>query len=533
MALMGTSRRCVTAALALTFALPLPGQTIRGRVLLSDSTTPALGIVVTAIAEGGAVVGRGLSTASGDYTIRLPLAGRYQLRALRIGFRPTIVDSINVGANETRIQNIMLGRLPVTIAGMIVRNRKSCDLAGSDIDRFVQLWEQARAALAATHLSEQSGNLDMQVLTLGGHIDAVNYFTAVGREWSGSPYADVDTVHAREAIVDRVFAITPAETLLAAGYVRRRENGAVVFDAPSAEMLLSDEFVAQHCFSVGESSREHPDWLGIGFVPQNIRDSIVDIRGVVWLDRSSAELRRIEFEYTNLPAADLRLCDSEPDRNLPVVQGHPVCDGFNNTRDRLGLGGYADLRRLATGEWLIVQWMIRTPPDGAKYRNTKERSRQATRGTSETCYLGKDCREVWSAWPRLVTTTGIVSRVVRGGTEIYRNDSSAALISAAAAKRAGKHPAHLEGVITDSSGRPLANVTVQAGDPGRVAMTDIAGVFHLDQLPGATIVVATRCRGYRSTRFTLPLLPDSTRHLSLRLVADAKTIATSNCTIVK
>ncbi len=504
------SIRVWSVAFGLCFALPLQAQVIRGRVLLPDSTTPVAGVVITAIAASGTEAARALSTSAGTYVLRLPLSGQYSLRALHIGFRPTTIDGVDVGARDTTERTIVVTGLPVSIATVTVRDRGRCDMRARDSETLVQLWGQARAALAAAQLTELDAALELQVVRVSGHMDAITYGTAVGRGTLGTPHIETDTASAEELIVSRAFATTAADTLLQSGYVRRNADGRVVFDAPNAEVLLSDPFAAHHCFSITNGPEQHRDWIGIGFTPQHDVGDVVGIRGTFWLDRSSAELRRIDFDYTNLPNEALRLCEqSRP--------GKPTCSDFNNDRNRLGLGGTMSLERLSSGEWLTDSWTMRLPPDGFTFRKS-HRLRMVNR-QPEACYYGKDCQDVYAGWPRLVTTTGTVTRMLRGRTELYRNDGSTPLVAAAARKRAGARPAHLAGVITHGDGTPLMHAVVQAGAPSRAAFTDSTGAFLIRTLPAVSTTVSVRCRGYSTASFTITLLPDSTRRVTMALEA--------------
>jgi hypothetical protein len=268
----------------MAFAVPLGAQTVRGRVLMPDST-PASGVVVTAVAASGQTAGRSLSSPDGEYAIRLSTPGRYELRALQIGFRPTIVTGIDVGANAERIQNIVLARRPVTLATVEIRD-EGCRISNRDADTFLQLWEQARGALSAARLSEQSGSLDVHLVRINGHVDATSYQrSSRPSAYEVRPYPAIDSLNMREMIVDAAIASTPAETLAKAGYVRRRDSENVVFDMPSAEALLSDDFAEMHCFGIAKPPNEHPEWIGVRFAPRKERKDVVDIRGVVWLDR--------------------------------------------------------------------------------------------------------------------------------------------------------------------------------------------------------------------------------------------------------
>ena len=101
---------------------------------------------------------------------------------------------------------------------------------------------------------------------------------------------------------------------------------------------------------------------------------------------------------------------------------------------------------------------------------------------------------------------------------MYRDSTATSLIAAAAKKRAGQHSARLSGTITNTSGGPLKRAIVQTVAPGRVAVTDSTGRFEISELPSDSITTTVRCRGYQPIRFTLPMLPDSTRHIQLSLV---------------
>ena len=68
-----------------------------------------------------------------------------------------------------------------------------------------------------------------------------------------------------------------------------------------AEVLLSESFVAGHCFHTEPWTRDGRDWVGVGFSPASARRNLVDIEGTLWLDRASAELRLLEYRYANMP----------------------------------------------------------------------------------------------------------------------------------------------------------------------------------------------------------------------------------------
>ena len=88
--------KAVLTVLAAVFALIAcaslaVAQTLRGSVVLPDSVTPVPGAIVVAADARGTTVARALTSAVGEFTLRLPSEGRYALTVLRIGFRPTVL----------------------------------------------------------------------------------------------------------------------------------------------------------------------------------------------------------------------------------------------------------------------------------------------------------------------------------------------------------------------------------------------------------------------------------------------------------
>src|SRR5450631_572268 len=100
-------RRTGSIVAALTAAAAALGaQTVRGIVTLPDSSRAA-GVIVVANDAKGAIAARALTGESGSYELRLPGAGRYDVRVLRIGFRPTVVPAFDLAAGEFKV-------LPIT-----------------------------------------------------------------------------------------------------------------------------------------------------------------------------------------------------------------------------------------------------------------------------------------------------------------------------------------------------------------------------------------------------------------------------------
>ena len=208
-------------------------------------------------------------------------------------------------------------------------------------------------------------------------------------------------------------------------------NGQTYF-GPDGETLLSEEFAGTHCFRLRPPTAGHPGWIGAEFEPSRERDGIVDIAGTAWLDRASAELRVIEFRYTNVPRE--------------VITA--------------GIGGRIEYARLASGEFVLNRWQIRIP------------------GTQETLRRVRDYglierNEVQRVVTYLSVSGGELRGVRVGGEESYRQPAGALDVRLA----------------TTSSVLHPAGTTVAFDGTPYLAVADSAGVAHLERVAPGTYTV--------------------------------------------
>lgn len=315
-----TSMGAAVLVAALTCATGIGAQSVRGSVLQPDSATHAPGVVVVAADERGDVIARTLSTEAGDFDLRVPGAGTYTLRLLRVGFRPTTLAPLSVPADGVSGVRAVLGAEAVLLSAVTVRSDNVCGTTEDTGRVIAQLWEEARTALTATQLSAGSKTLDVDWQVFRFEI-ARRTQRVSGR-----------VVNARSGATDRPFVSASADSLADDGYVIDEERDRT-FRAPDAAALLSGRFAATHCFRIDSPSKSRPQWIGISFRPTIDRDWIRDIEGTLWIDRATSELRLLEFKYTNLPH----------DVDVPEV------------------GGFVEFLRVPTGHWLIARWAIRAP----------------------------------------------------------------------------------------------------------------------------------------------------------------------------
>lgn len=109
--------------------------------------------------------------------------------------------------------------------------------------------------------------------------------------------------HERSGVSARPAATVPPETLRSNGYARRDPDGVTYF-APDATVLLSPEFGGSYCLRLraAEPKDSVPDGLGVAFTAPDGDRNHTDIEGVLWLDRTSGDLVRLDYRYVRMPA---------------------------------------------------------------------------------------------------------------------------------------------------------------------------------------------------------------------------------------
>src|ERR1043166_159641 len=416
-------------------------QAIRGRVLLADGSAPSPGILILGVDGAGNTVARALSSPGGAYYLQLPKAGVYDVRAIRIGYRPGSPQRVTIAGAEVKALDLHIDRLPVELSAVRVLGGDDCLPDCDDAIRFLMLVEQARKALANEHLAQREVPTEYRLVRMRGVVDRKGV------------RADGDSVRYEELLLDRPFELTPVDSLLRVGYVRFDQTGRVRYDVPNPDLLMSEDFLASHCFRLVKGPREYRTWTGVAFWPAMVRDSMADIDGTIWLDGPTGELRRFDFGYMNLRELRATLC-RRPVPNTPTWR-------FCTDRSSLAFatGGYLSFRRMDSGEWVVNELVLRTP-EQRDPRDTTKRS-----ATSSA----------------LTTTHVTVASVKQAGQIVYWDDGLLPAGTPSPAGRAGRRPAALDGLVVDSSGSAIANAVVQIIEPVRVAVTDSVGHFRSEE----------------------------------------------------
>lgn len=323
------SRRRLTAAigvisLALAGGAPLAAQQLRGTVVRADSTTRAAGILVELVAPGGAVVQRALSSARGEFSFTAPDAGTYTARALRVGFRPSLSTPLLLTRGTTTTTTLVLNAVTVSLEAVSIISAERCRLRPDSGQLVARVWNEAVTALQSSRLVAADEPLLAEWITYRRTTDPRDQTVSAQQ------------VRTTRAPTTSVFRSWDPDSLARRGYVIEGADG-LTYHAPDANVLLGDRFAASHCFRLVRAAADSAALIGVAFEPAgdaaSDADDRSDVVGTFWVDRRSAELRALDFHYTNVP-------------ELPPT---------------LRAAGHVEFVHLTTGHWIVSRWWLRMP----------------------------------------------------------------------------------------------------------------------------------------------------------------------------
>jgi hypothetical protein len=313
---------CALAALW-AWALPAVAQTVAGRLTEQETGGPLSAAVVMLLDSAGRQRMAVLSDSTGAFAMRAPAAGRYRVRAEHIGRETVSSDLLPLAAGASVSVRLEAPIAAVLLRPISVEVRSRCELHAVTAETTQKLWEEARKAFRVSVLARKSQPFVLRLFDRD--LDPKNF--RVLRETKGE----------KAGFGGRPFGAAPESLLDSLGYVRNVSEAMDElveqweFWAPDEEVLVSDGFIQHHCLSMQEGGRKHRGLVGIAFEP--VRPLGRDIRGTVWLDARTAELRWVEFRFTNLPWV-------VPDE---------------------AQGGRVDFRKLSSGVLVAHSWTMRMP----------------------------------------------------------------------------------------------------------------------------------------------------------------------------
>jgi hypothetical protein len=406
-------------ALAVTPRDGAAQRILRGTVHDSAQAAPLAGAVVTIADSSGATAARTISDASGRFAITIPPRAS-TLHLIRIGYRPR---SLPMEASSSPLELVM-SHIPPILDVVRVSDRELCP-GSPDRGPAFQYWEQARAGLLAEVVARETNPATATIITYER------------RERLGDGMVRQQTVNSRSGKTKRPFlAPESAPTFARRGYMVEA-GGDRIFSAPDADVLLDESFAATHCFHLQTADAAHTGQIGIAFTPVPDRpDSLVDVAGTLWLDRTNPSLRSFDFRYTNLEPAAARATT----------------------------GGHIEFRSVANGVSFVERWALRLAILGPGPRAVRSSAVSSTRSSR----AGRD-----DLIAQAIQETGgqVLQAAWLDGT-MWRDSSTG-----------------IKGVVTQRDDRPLAHALVTLAGTSDTVETDSRGefVFH-SMVPGKYMV---------------------------------------------
>lgn len=307
-------------------------QVVTGQVKDSGTGAPVSAALVELMRSDSTQVAATLTDSGGRYTIQTTLPGAYSIRVRRLGYSTRSVEQ--VVETRTHRVDIELVSQPVQLEGIVATGRSVCENGPGVGPGTLRLWNLIVDVLDVAQLAQTLDSYRFDLLLY------VRDRTLDGR------HVLVDV--AERSYETGAFVAMPLEKLEDQGYVEPHYGGLLSWYMPDPAVLSSDRFRETHCFRVVE--HEDPGLVGLGFDPtpqrsddrpderndsyeQLFGDDVVEVRGVLWVDRVTGALSHLEYDYVGI-------------RDSAV--------------DALA-GGSAYFEQLSGGLWIVRQWLLRMP----------------------------------------------------------------------------------------------------------------------------------------------------------------------------
>ena len=328
----------VVVALGILGAPRLAGQVVRGTVVEDESRRRVAGALVQLLTLGDTIRASAVSGESGRFALSVVPPGRYRLRMLRIGYRAWTSEAFPLAAAQTLDDTIAVPAIPVVLDEIVVHSDNPCRGSPAEDRQMALLWDEVRKSLGVSE---------------GSTGELLAFHTQRSR-WFVDPYSHVSDERRWDALDEGRWPITSLapESLAVAGFVMPQDSAlGPIYYGPDAAVFFSEGFLRTHCFRLVAPPRESPGMLGLGFEPVKGR-RVPDIQGVLWLDRETSALHRLEYRYT----------------------------GLWNWVPTGRAGGSVDFDLLSSGQLVIVGWELRAPMASTQpYAPTDGRRDETTR----------------------------------------------------------------------------------------------------------------------------------------------------------
>ena len=327
-------------------ALPLqaqePGVRLSGMLLTEGSGAPVEGAHVALVTLGDTILGETFSDERGAFSLSLPPPGVYYFRVGRIGYQSWASDTLHIAStSESRTLSFDVPVQPIPLAELLVSEEGVCPTTPDERKRAFDLYEAVLPILRSVSSTADIGALQMRLIR-----------PVVAWRRGGLRYVrDTTTVY-----VEKSLHTASPEQLETYGYAEAVDDSTTTFYAPDGDALASPGFLATHCLrpiESGDGSR-----VGLGFEPKPGR-TVVDVRGVLWIDESNRVPQELEFKYTSLRTFIRQ--HLEPAHRADV-QSRYVRPRFHPLEiDESDFGGFLHFEPIVRNRWLIRRWKIVRP----------------------------------------------------------------------------------------------------------------------------------------------------------------------------
>ncbi|TVP46556.1 MAG: carboxypeptidase regulatory-like domain-containing protein [Gemmatimonadales bacterium] len=301
----------------LMLAAPASGQ-VAGTVVERERGAPVPGAIVRLLGPSGENLGRAITSADGSFRLGVRSAGTFTVRLERIGYATVDTALVISDPNVAVSLNLIARTDAIRLDTIQTRSAPRCGPGSSNLDAVI-LWNEARKALEIAEDVREGEALSMTGFTY------LREYDRRGRRVVAEERTEPRAVTG-PAFVTR----TPSE-LSRRGFVVA-EGDSTLLIGPTAEVLLSDEFLAGHCFQVQRRGAPSRGMIGLAFQPVP-EAGLPGIAGVLWLEESSGALHLLDFVFRN--------------HDLPGP-----ADEYR---------GSAAFARSEAGLWYVSRWALRSP----------------------------------------------------------------------------------------------------------------------------------------------------------------------------
>lgn len=389
---------------------PLQAQIIQGWVVDRETGQGVEGVLVLLLDQSGLEVDGLLTNEDGRFRFLAASPGDYSLRAERLGYETVTSEVTRLGPGQVSGILLETGVSAIELEELRVEGEQQCVIRPEEGLEVARVWDEARKALTVQEWAEGEDlfNFELVRYQRALHPDSRSVLTEEREEM---------------VVVNRnPIRSLPVRELMEEGFIQTGENGADFYYGPDASVLLSDLFLDTHCFRL-RTSDDTPDLIGLSFKPVRRRD-IPDILGTLWLDRATAELVRLDYNYDWAPWDEVR----------GVAEGR------------------VEFQQMPSGAWIVRKWWLRMPVVGHVRRAAN--AGWPALSLIEIREVGSEVAEVTSLDHQLIPTSD------------------------------GRPRGYLQGVAWDSlRSRPLSGVTVFLSGTPYDASTDADGRFLIAGIP--------------------------------------------------